>query len=62
MVVIGRQREVGGGRDHALRDGAVTREGVRGGQGVVGGGRDRGERLALLEAAHNMRGQIGPGN
>lgn len=40
----------------------MTRQGVGGGERVVGGGRDRGERLALLEAAHNVRGQIRSGN
>ena len=32
------------------------------GQRVVGGGRDGGEGLALLQAAHNVAGQVGAGN
>jgi hypothetical protein len=29
------------------------------GQRAVGGGRDGGERLALLQAPHNVTGQVG---
>ena len=55
----GGQREVGGGQDHSVRGrSGVGQGGVVGGQGVVGvvGGRDRGQRLALLQATHYVGG------
>jgi hypothetical protein len=42
--------------DHALGEGAGV--GVAGQRGVVGRGRDGGQGLALLEAAHNVAGQV----
>ncbi len=42
--------------DHAL--GKRARVGVAGQRGVVGRGRDGSEGLALLEAAHNVAGQV----
>ena len=43
VVVVGREGEVGGGRDQALGDCAVAGQGVGGGEGVVGGGWDGGQ-------------------
>lgn len=39
--MAGREGEVGGGRDHPVRDVPVLGEGVTGREGVVCGGRDR---------------------
>ena len=63
--VGGGQREVGRGQDHSVRGRpGVGQGGVVGGQGVVGvvGGRDRGQRLALLQAAHYVGGEVRTGN
>jgi hypothetical protein len=51
-----RHSQAGGGGDHAL--GERARVGVAGQRGVVGRGRDGGQGLALLEAAHNVAGQV----
>ncbi len=44
--------------DHALGERARVDVGVAGQRGVVGRGRDGGQGLALLEAAHNVAGQV----
>jgi hypothetical protein len=46
------------GGDHALGERARVDVGVAGQRGVVGRGRDGGQGLALLEAAHNVAGQV----
>jgi len=53
--------QAGGGGDHALGERAGVNMGVAGQRGV-GGGRDGGEGLPLLEAAHDVTGQVGAGN
>ena len=55
------QREVGRGRDEAVGVGPRVGQAVAG-QGVVAVGRDGGEGLALLEAAHDVVGEIRAGD
>ena len=61
-LVWGRQGEIRGGHDHPLRVGPAVGEAVVGGQGVVGGRGDGRQGLPLLQAANNVRGEVGGGD
>ena len=59
LLLRGQGQGGGGGAGHG--HGGLG-QGAAGGQRVVGGRRDRGQRLALLEAAHDVRGEVGARN
>ena len=46
------------GRDHPLRVGSPVGQAVVGGQRVVGGRRDRRQRLALLQTPDDVSGKV----
>ena len=59
LLLRGQGQGRGGGAGHG--HGGLGQR-AAGGQRVVGRGRDRGQRLALLEAAHDVRGEVGARN